>query len=44
VRACGKHGSMSLFAADVVNEIVERLERTRASVTFADPIDTLAAA
>jgi len=44
MRAFGKRGSMSLCAAGVVNEIVELLERTSASVDFADPIDTLTAA
>lgn len=38
---CGSCGSESLFEVDLVNEIVEMLEQSGASVDFADPIPTL---
>jgi len=41
VEACSACGSDSLFEVDVVNEIVEMLRVTGATVDFADPIDTL---
>ena len=44
VDACSSCGSESLFAVDVVNEIVEMLKTTGAEVDFADPIETLTAA
>lgn len=44
VDACSSCGSESLFAVDVVNEIVEMLKMTGAEVDFADPIETLTAA
>jgi peptide chain release factor subunit 1 len=41
VEHCLTCGSRSLFEVDVVNEIVELLERSGARVDFADPIPTL---
>ena len=41
VEACSACGSKSLFEIDVVNEIVEMLERSGAEADFADPIPTL---
>ncbi|MHC5055839.1 MAG: baeRF10 domain-containing protein [Planctomycetota bacterium] len=38
---CGGCGSESLFEVDLVNEIVEILEQTGATVDFADPIPSL---
>jgi len=44
VEVCSACGSTSLFEVDLVNEIVEMLERSGAEVDFADPIPTLVAA
>ena len=41
VTACSVCGSDSLFEVDVVNEIVEMLEKSGADVDFSDPIPTL---
>ena len=41
VEVCSACGSKSLFEIDVVNEIVELLQRSGAEVDFADPIPTL---
>jgi len=38
---CGGCGSESLFTVDLVNEIVEMLEQSGATVDFADPIPSL---
>jgi peptide chain release factor subunit 1 len=41
VETCSACGSKSLFEVDVVNEIVEMLERSSAEADFTDPIQTL---
>ena len=41
VEACSACGATSLYEIDVVNELVEMLEKTGASVDFADPIPAL---
>ena len=38
---CGGCGSESLFTVDLVNEIVEMLEQSGATVDFADPMPSL---
>jgi peptide subunit release factor 1 (eRF1) len=40
---CSSCGSTSLFPVDTVNEVVELLEKTGATVDFASPIPTLTA-
>ena len=40
-KKCGGCASESLFEVDLVNEIVEMLEQTGATVDFADPIPSL---
>jgi len=41
VEACPACGSESVFAVDVVSDLVDLLERTSATIDFADPIPTL---
>ena len=41
VEACPACGSESIFAVDVVSDLVDLLERTSATIDFADPIPTL---
>jgi len=41
VEACPACGSKSVFAVDLVSDLVDLLERTSATIDFADPIPTL---
>ena len=44
VETCPACGSGSVFAADVVSDLLDLLQRTSAEIDFADPIPTLAEA